>query len=71
MDRLELGYRYRFRSLLALVRPRRLEFGVELLLGRARARSERDGVALPRAMAELYDFTRQRVARRLEVTGAC
>jgi uncharacterized protein with PIN domain len=69
--RLELGFARRFRDLLALVRPRRLEFGVELLMGRARERSARDGVPLAKALFDLYLFTRRRVARRLEVTGAC
>ena len=69
--RLELGFRRRFRDLLALVRPRRLDFGVDLLVGRAQKRSARDGVPMARAFLELYLFTRQRVARRLEVTGAC
>lgn len=69
--RMDLGYRGRFRSVLALVQPRRLEFGVELLLGRAKERAKRDGVSVARAFARLYEFTRARVARRLEVTGAC
>jgi hypothetical protein len=69
--RLEAGFRRRFRSLLALVRPKRLEFGVELLLGRASEKAVREGRALAEAMALVYLFTRQRVARRLEVTGAC
>jgi len=69
--RLELGFRRRFRDLLALVRPRRLDFGVELLLSRARERSVRDGVPAARSLLDLYLFTRQRVARRLAVAGAC
>jgi hypothetical protein len=69
--RLELGFRRRFRDLLALVRPRRLEFGVELLLNRARRRAEREGIPLASALCALYLFTRRRVARRLAVTGAC
>jgi uncharacterized protein with PIN domain len=71
MQRLEAGFRRRFRSLLALVRPKRLEFGVELLLGRARERAAREGWPLAEALAAVYLFTRQRVARRLEVTGEC
>jgi uncharacterized protein with PIN domain len=69
--RIEDGYRRRFRDLLALVRPRRLEFGVDLLLERARQRSAREGIALPRALALVYEFTRVRVERRLRVMGAC
>jgi hypothetical protein len=69
--RLELGFRRRFRDLLALVRPRRLDFGVDLLVGRTRERSAQDGVPLARAFLDLYLFTRLRVARRLVVTGAC
>src|SRR5262245_33893086 len=69
--RLEQGFRHRFRQVLALVRPRRLEFGVELLLGRARETSRREAIPLVEAMADLYEHTRRRVARRVEVTGAC
>jgi hypothetical protein len=70
-DRLQSGYRAKFRWLLAKVRPRRLDFGVELLLGRARALSEREAVPLPEALARVYEFTRWRVKRRLERTVAC
>lgn len=69
--RLEMGFRRRFRDLLALVRPRRLEFGVELLMGRAAERSAREGVPLAKSLLDLHLFTQRRVARRLEVTGAC
>ena len=69
--RLEEGFRHRFRQLLVLVRPRRLEFGVELLMGRAQDRSRREGIPLVQALADVYEFTRQRVVRRVEVTGAC
>jgi hypothetical protein len=71
LDRLQQGYRHRFRSLLARVRPRRLDFGVELLLARARERSARDGVPLPQALAELYEATRRRVDRRAALMAAC
>jgi uncharacterized protein with PIN domain len=69
--RLEEGFRHRFRQLLALVRPRRLEFGVELLMSRAREHSRRCGVPLVQSLADRYEFTRKRVVRRVEVTGAC
>jgi uncharacterized protein len=69
--RLEEGFRHRFRQLLALVRPRRLEFGVDLLMGRARRRSAREGRPLVQALADLYEFTRKRVVRRVELTGSC
>lgn len=64
-------YRERFRELLARVSPRRLEFGVELLLQRARVRSESLGVPLARALAELYESTRERVEKRLAVMASC
>jgi uncharacterized protein len=54
-----------------LVQPRRLEFGVELLVGRAKEAGVRQGIPLVRAFAELYEFTRVRVERRLRLTGAC
>jgi uncharacterized protein len=69
--RIEDGFRRRFRELLSLVRPRRLEFGVDLLMRRGRERSERESVPLARGLARVYAFTRDRVDRRLVVTGAC
>jgi uncharacterized protein len=69
--RLEEGFRHRFRQLLALVRPRRLEFGVELLMSRARDHSRRHDLPLVQSLADRYEFTRKRVVRRVEVTGAC
>jgi uncharacterized protein len=70
-DRLQTGYRAKFRWLLAKVRPRRLDFGVDLLIRRAHALSEREGVTLGEAMARVYEFTRWRVKKRLERTVAC
>jgi uncharacterized protein with PIN domain len=69
--RIEAGFRHRFRELLALVSPRRLEFGVELLLGRGRDLAVREGLPLATGLAQVYEFTRVRVKRRVEVTGAC
>ncbi|HXB56281.1 MAG TPA: Mut7-C RNAse domain-containing protein [Vicinamibacteria bacterium] len=69
--RIEDGYRRRFWALLALVRPRRLEFGVDLLLERAREKSAREGIALARALAFVYEFTRVRVERRLRLMEGC
>jgi uncharacterized protein with PIN domain len=68
---LQEGYRERFRELLARVEPRRLEFGVELLIERARARRDAFGVPLAEALSELYETTRARVERRLEAQAAC
>jgi uncharacterized protein len=69
--RIEHGFERRFRDLLALVRPRRLDFGVALLMRRGRERSEREGVPLARGLLRVYAFTRDRVDRRLAATGAC
>jgi hypothetical protein len=69
--RIEAGFRHRFRDLLALVSPRRLEFGVELLMGRGRDLARREGTPLAAGLAQVYEFTRVRVKRRVEVTGAC
>jgi hypothetical protein len=69
--RLEAGFRHRFRDLLNLVQPRRLEFGVELLMGRGRDLAEREGLAPAVGLARVYEFTRVRVKRRVELTGAC
>jgi uncharacterized protein len=70
-ERIEAGYREKFRTLLARVRPRRLDFGVELLVGRARAASQREGIPLPEALARLYETTRTRVDRRVALMAAC
>lgn len=70
-ERLETGYRAKFRWLLAKVRPRRLDFGIELLMRRARELSEREGVSRSEALARVYEFTRWRVKKRLERTAAC
>jgi len=69
--RLEAGYRWKFRTLLAKVRPKRLEFGTELMLRRGRERSIRDGIPLGRALARVYEETRVRVEKRLALTVAC
>lgn len=70
-SRIELGFRRRFRELLALVQPRRLDFGVELLLQRGRERAEQQGLPLARAMTQVFELTRTRVQRRLAVVGSC
>jgi len=67
--RTEAGFRHRFRTLLALVGPRRLDFGVELLLKRGRQRAEREGVSVAHGLSSIYEDTRARVRRRLEKTG--
>ncbi len=69
--RIEAGFRWRFRTLLALTGAKRLEFGVELLLKRGRERAEREGVVLGRGLAGLYEETRAKVKKRVEVTGSC
>jgi uncharacterized protein with PIN domain len=69
--RIEEGYRRRFRDLLALVGPRRLEFGAELLLSRGRAKSTREGISLAQALASVYEYTRVRVERRVRLVGSC
>jgi hypothetical protein len=53
------------------VRPRRLEFGVELLMGRARERSVREGLPLPDALAAQYEHARVRVSKRAALMAAC
>ncbi|HEY3122085.1 MAG TPA: Mut7-C RNAse domain-containing protein [Vicinamibacteria bacterium] len=69
--RIEEGYRRRFRTLLARVRPRRLDFGVDLLIRRARDRSASEAVPFATALARLYEETRQRVERRVALMQAC
>lgn len=71
MGRIEDGFRRRFRELLARVRPRRLDFGVELLMGRAQERARREGLEAVDAFTRLYEETRTRVERRLAVMAAC
>jgi len=69
--RLEVGYREKFRTLLAKVRPRRLDFGADLLVRRAREMRIREGIPLGRALARVYEATRVRVEKRLALTVAC
>jgi hypothetical protein len=71
MGRIEDGFRRRFRELLARVQPRRLEFGVELLMGRARERAARQGLAEVDAFTRLYEETRTRVVKRVKLMAAC
>ena len=70
-QRLEVGYREKFRTLLAKVRPRRLDFGADLLVRRAREMRIREGIPLGRALARVYEATRVRVEKRLALTVAC
>jgi uncharacterized protein with PIN domain len=44
---------------------------VELLLGRARARSVREGLPLPDALAAQYEHARLRVSKRVALMAAC
>jgi uncharacterized protein with PIN domain len=69
--RLEAGYREKFRTLLAKVRPKRLEFGADLLVRRAQEMRIREGIPLGRALARVYEATRVRVEKRLAKTVAC
>lgn len=71
MGRIEEGFRRRFRDLLARVRPRRLDFGVDLLLRRAGALAEREGLDEADALTRTYEEVRARVERRLQVMAAC
>jgi hypothetical protein len=70
-SRIEAGWRDRFRRTLAKVGPRRLAFGVDLLMRRADELASREGIPLGDARLRVHEFTRWRVARRLEKTGAC
>ena len=69
--RITAGWRERFRRTLARVGPRRLAFGVDLLMRRADELAAREDVPLAEARLRVHEFTRWRVARRLEKTGAC
>jgi uncharacterized protein with PIN domain len=71
VGRVETGFRHRFRTLLARVQPRRLEFGVELLMGRARERSLREGVTPLAALTRLYEETRVKVEKRVALMERC
>jgi uncharacterized protein with PIN domain len=69
--RIDTGWRERYRRTLARVGPRRLAFGVELLMRRADELAERERIAVAEARLRVHEFTRWRVARRIEKTGAC
>lgn len=71
MERTLEGYRGKLRTLLARVKPRRLEFGVELLVGRAREKSRLEAIPLPQALAAVYESTRTRVEKRVASMAAC
>jgi hypothetical protein len=71
VTRLETGFRRRFRELLARVHPRRLDFGVDLLMGRAGQRAQAQGLPAAAALAALFEETRARVDRRHEKMGSC
>jgi uncharacterized protein with PIN domain len=64
--RIEAGFRYRFRTLLALVSAEGLDVAVETLLRQGRERVEDAGISVGRAWAELYEETRKEVEQRLE-----
>src|SRR5262245_37453361 len=64
MGRIRDAYENRFRKLLARLKPRRLELGVEMLLSRAERLSVRDQITLPDALERVYERTRQQMERR-------
>jgi uncharacterized protein with PIN domain len=67
--RIEAGFRYRLRVLLGLVGAKRVDFGVSLLLKRGHERAAEKGISLGRGLAEVYEETRVKVRRRIDVTG--
>lgn len=71
MGRIRDAYEAKFRTLLQQVRPRRLELGVQLLLERAERLSERQGINLPTALAQVYERTCEQIARRQTGMGQC
>src|SRR5438094_403599 len=64
MGRIRDAYAAKFRTLLGRVRPCRIELGVQLLLERAERLSQRDGIALPQALARVYERAQQQIERR-------
>ena len=71
MGRIRDAYETKFRTLLQRVQPRRLELGVQLLLERAERLSERQGINLPTALAQVYERTCEQVERRQASVGQC
>lgn len=69
MGRIRDAYELKFRRLLAQLRPRRLELGVQLLLERAERLSTRHGIALPLALSRVYDRACRQVQRRQRALG--
>ena len=55
MSRIRRGYEARFRALLRQARARRLDQGVEWLVGQARDLSAREGIALAEGLARVYE----------------
>jgi uncharacterized protein with PIN domain len=70
MGRIRDAYAAKFRTLLGRVRPRRIELGVLLLLERADRLSHRDGIALPQALARVYERAQQQIERRKATASA-
>jgi hypothetical protein len=67
--RIEAGFRYRFRALLALERVERPDDGVERLVTLGRDRAAKEGVSLGRAYADLFEDERRRVRAHLDQIG--
>ena len=55
MSRIRKGYEDRFRALLRQARARRLEEGVQWLVGKAGNLSAREGISLAGALAQVYE----------------
>jgi uncharacterized protein len=55
VSRISKGYEDRFRNLLRHVRARRLEQGVQWLVGKAQQLSAREGISLADALAQVYE----------------
>jgi hypothetical protein len=71
MGRIRNAYATKLRALLELVRPRRLELGVQLLLERADRLSARQRIPLAWALEQVYQRARQQIERRPTAGHAC
>lgn len=64
--RIEAGFRSRFRMILTLAPRSAIDREVAELMQQARVRAEREGVPVARALADLYEQTRDKVKEQVQ-----
>jgi uncharacterized protein with PIN domain len=67
VGRIQNGYEVKMRALLGRVRPRRLEEGIQNLLGKARRMQLERGLPEPRALEQVYNRLQNQLNRWMQV----